>query len=1469
MNDPIVTEITFPGEGTTNWSPKPAWYYGGNSEANAYTVSFDYYLPKTIGGARFYSVSGGETKISGGTIDLTAGIHHFEWVGYCSSNNGQLVTAIEATGGDEMYLWNWSVKINGNEVTPTDKSAEWNGDTNGTPGKLLNQYHWNNPDAEKEVTSIEITSQPTKTEYELGDTLDTTGLSLKVNYSDNSSDENVTEGFTVSGFDSALAGTKTVTVTYEGKTATFTVTVNAAAEVPDEEKIVTEIDFTTGTTWVDAVYREADMSATNPYIVTFEYYLPTNSTIKFDSVAGNTTRLEGSTSATLQKGHHTFIGKYTTTAGGNTFAPRLTNEAKDAKLYIWDYSITLNGVPITAKEPYSSDATVTEGDVLTSYDWYETMNIIDPTVTEIVFPANGSNATSTFNPTPFWYFGGDSVEKAYTITFDYFLPEEVASLKFDSISGSMTTVSGSNTMKTTPGHHKVEWTTWTTVKRGSRTGQFVAFIEAPVGTEMYLWNWSVKINGVEVEGDPMTEAQGQTRGTIGSELSTYPWYPTMDNMEVDKTNPFVTKVDIASGKIWYVGQHRDGAGTQDEYIYEFSFEYYMPDEYKLSFSNGPGYMSVLEGSADLIGGHHTMSVKVKVTKYDAETGTGAVGNAFIPLYKNTGADATLYVWNMTAKLNGQEIELENVAGVTPEMNATLDMTKKLKQYEWAIPGEDGIAPMDKYQLDTSNPYVTAIDLSAGNKWYIGEYRDSVGLYDEYVWDVEFEYFMPNPRIDLGFSNGPGFMTVLEGSPKLTVGYHTVKIKARVTKYTETEDPETGEIKKGGAVQNAFIPIYSNDTAHDGMLYVWNMKVKLNGEEIQFKPFNETPEAKQAPIDATKRLKDYDWHATMDSVVDTTHPDVIAIDFSKGERWLHSVVRAPSYSLETPYVITFDYFLPEEYSNTALVLDSAAGMSGIIGGDAPYFVSGHHKFHGIYRTGAQGNTFAPTLIDKTKTAKLYIWNFKIMTGDVEVLTGGTEHLALTSAGVDISKRLNEFDWYKTMDQVPVVENKKQDSQYMIKIDNYFFDVNTSQTLHDQEFRQLVGVAKDYETGTFIKPNTTYVFSFDYYSAENLGSKLRVWNMHSGSQKANTSFVDPITGADVGVELEYDGRYHVQTEFTTLPDQYDISVGLGVGVDGAGYYWNFSLVEKDTGKEMLRNTALTRPAPPTEANKTFANWITNSAEVDFAGNFNWIPMNSDEAKLILALKEGETLPEVEEEEEEEEEDNKDKEEEEVIKDNPLGEGTLYSSEYDIAMDYADASGMGEEYSLDIYPYGEGELAESILAALGDLRYVAYDIQLVLDGEFIQPEKDIFMALPIPEGFDHELVRVYYADEYGRLIDTEAYVDGNYLMVQYSVLGTFIIAEGEALEVYVPGSEDEPATDGDKPADTKPGKKPSKKPAKKNTGWILWVAIGGGVLLLAAAAVVVLVVLKKKKGAKVLAAEAQPEAEAPEAAPENEAE
>ena len=77
------------------------------------------------------------------------------------------------------------------------------------------------------LSSLTITP-PTKTTYNVGDELDTTGMVVTANFSDDST-KDVTSEVTLTGFDSSAEGDVTVTVSYTEKeitkTGTFDVTI--------------------------------------------------------------------------------------------------------------------------------------------------------------------------------------------------------------------------------------------------------------------------------------------------------------------------------------------------------------------------------------------------------------------------------------------------------------------------------------------------------------------------------------------------------------------------------------------------------------------------------------------------------------------------------------------------------------------------------------------------------------------------------------------------------------------------------------------------------------------------------------------------------------------------------------------------------------------------------------------------------------------------------------------------------------------------------------------------------------------------------------------------------------------------------------------------------------------------------------------------------------------------------------------
>lgn len=87
-------------------------------------------------------------------------------------------------------------------------------------------------EASATVSSIEITTPPTKTVYAVGEELDLTGLVVEAYYSNQTHRTLAASEYTVSGFSSAEDNDNVVcTVTFMGKTATFTVKVGEGPNV--------------------------------------------------------------------------------------------------------------------------------------------------------------------------------------------------------------------------------------------------------------------------------------------------------------------------------------------------------------------------------------------------------------------------------------------------------------------------------------------------------------------------------------------------------------------------------------------------------------------------------------------------------------------------------------------------------------------------------------------------------------------------------------------------------------------------------------------------------------------------------------------------------------------------------------------------------------------------------------------------------------------------------------------------------------------------------------------------------------------------------------------------------------------------------------------------------------------------------------------------------------------------------------
>lgn len=139
------------------------------------------------------------------------------------------------------YFYKWS------EWSPWTATAITKSDNNEVETRTVYRLKENAPEPAVAVSSISIQSKPTKTVYTVGEAFNSSGLSVKVTMSDGTS-KTLTSGFTVSEPDMTTAGTKTVTVTYEGKTATFNITVNKAVSPTVAQYKISGATATAGST---------------------------------------------------------------------------------------------------------------------------------------------------------------------------------------------------------------------------------------------------------------------------------------------------------------------------------------------------------------------------------------------------------------------------------------------------------------------------------------------------------------------------------------------------------------------------------------------------------------------------------------------------------------------------------------------------------------------------------------------------------------------------------------------------------------------------------------------------------------------------------------------------------------------------------------------------------------------------------------------------------------------------------------------------------------------------------------------------------------------------------------------------------------------------------------------------------------------------------------------------------------------
>ncbi len=185
----------------------------------------------------------------GNNEDIEPGYHTLEFAEPIELTSDTFVVAVKFIASENKKVisteskvedTNWSEAIvnEGESFISTDSSIEhniWQDMAKFESAEMqgnacIKAFTKEEGEATKTITKIEISTLPSKREYiQNQENLDLTGGKIKVFYSDGSSQiiDMKDSSVTVSGFDNKQLGTKTITVTYKEKTATFTVEIKA------------------------------------------------------------------------------------------------------------------------------------------------------------------------------------------------------------------------------------------------------------------------------------------------------------------------------------------------------------------------------------------------------------------------------------------------------------------------------------------------------------------------------------------------------------------------------------------------------------------------------------------------------------------------------------------------------------------------------------------------------------------------------------------------------------------------------------------------------------------------------------------------------------------------------------------------------------------------------------------------------------------------------------------------------------------------------------------------------------------------------------------------------------------------------------------------------------------------------------------------------------------------------------------
>ena len=194
-----------------NAAPVTAKYTGSGSYREGYAYGIGGSIVKEAYNIGVVKATTSQYAVSTGTLTNC----------YYLTGAGSSSTGATALTEAQMMLSSVYVGFNFNDTWVQNNSAEY-------PYPQLKS----NPQDLRVIEGIEITSLPVKTEYAFGEPLNLTGAEITVKIQNGENQVIPVTKNMVTGYNAEVSGTQTITVTYKGRTATFSVVVNEKVYTP-------------------------------------------------------------------------------------------------------------------------------------------------------------------------------------------------------------------------------------------------------------------------------------------------------------------------------------------------------------------------------------------------------------------------------------------------------------------------------------------------------------------------------------------------------------------------------------------------------------------------------------------------------------------------------------------------------------------------------------------------------------------------------------------------------------------------------------------------------------------------------------------------------------------------------------------------------------------------------------------------------------------------------------------------------------------------------------------------------------------------------------------------------------------------------------------------------------------------------------------------------------------------------------